>query len=192
MSKLKNLNSKNPITRCCAVVVQSVYNQHWARKIQIWPICFWENAFLFYPSEIQSLCLKESTLYVRRTCNNPCVFHGGPAFISLLDNYVSATGEPEIVTPEEEAENHKFLDSLVQTSTMKVPATERPQHTSAHIFWEHLEKWHWNMFFFSSVCQQIAHKYLVEKKLSPENEKDFKKQLYMIWFELYARKGSSR
>ncbi|KAK0152936.1 Poly(U)-specific endoribonuclease-B [Merluccius polli] len=79
------------------------------------------------------------------------------AFISLLDNYVSDTGEPEIVTPEEEAENHKFLDSLVQTPTMK-----------------------------------IAHKYLVEKHLSPENEKDFKKQLYRIWFELYARKGSSR
>ncbi|CAL8400383.1 unnamed protein product [Boreogadus saida] len=79
------------------------------------------------------------------------------AFISLLDNYVSATGEPEIVTPEEEAENHKFLDSLVQTPTMK-----------------------------------IAHKYLVDKKLSPENETDFKKQLYTIWFELYARKGASR
>lgn len=44
------------------------------------------------------------------------------AFISLLDNYESDTGEPEIVTPEEVAENHKFLDSIVQTPTMKVPA----------------------------------------------------------------------
>lgn len=42
------------------------------------------------------------------------------AFISLLDNYVSDTGEPEIVTPEEVAENHKFLDSIVKTPTMKV------------------------------------------------------------------------
>lgn len=42
------------------------------------------------------------------------------AFISLLDNYESDTGVPEIVTPEEEAENHKFLDSIVQTQTMKV------------------------------------------------------------------------
>lgn len=42
------------------------------------------------------------------------------AFISLLDNYESDTGKPEIVTPEEVAENHKFLDSIVQTPTMKV------------------------------------------------------------------------
>lgn len=42
------------------------------------------------------------------------------AFISLLDNYESDTGEPEIVTPEEVAENHKFLDSIIQTQTMKV------------------------------------------------------------------------
>lgn len=42
------------------------------------------------------------------------------AFISLLDNYESDTGEPEIVTPEEVAENHKFLDSIIQTPTMKV------------------------------------------------------------------------
>lgn len=44
------------------------------------------------------------------------------AFISLLDNYESDTGKPEIVTPEEVAENHKFLDSIIQTPTMKVPA----------------------------------------------------------------------
>ncbi|KAM9781737.1 uridylate-specific endoribonuclease B isoform X2 [Syngnathus typhle] len=79
------------------------------------------------------------------------------AFISLLDNYVSDTGEPEIVTPEEVAENHKFLDSIVKTPTMK-----------------------------------IAHKYLVEKQLSPQDETQFKEQLYRIWFELYARRGSSR
>ena len=42
------------------------------------------------------------------------------AFISLLDNYESDTGVPEIVTPEEEAENHKFLDAITQTPTMKV------------------------------------------------------------------------
>lgn len=46
--------------------------------------------------------------------------HASAAFISLLDNYESDTGEPEIVTPEEVAENHKFLDSIIQTSTMKV------------------------------------------------------------------------
>lgn len=79
------------------------------------------------------------------------------AFISLLDNYESDTGVPEIVTPEEEAENHKFLDCMVKTPTMK-----------------------------------IAHKYLVQKKLSPENLTEFKKQLYRIWFELYIRRGSSR
>ena len=46
------------------------------------------------------------------------------AFISLLDNYESDTGEPEIVTAEEVAENHKFLDSIIQTSTMKVSVAE--------------------------------------------------------------------
>lgn len=64
-------------------------------------------------------------------CHHPCVFPAllhwnAPllvfaAFISLLDNYESDTGEPEIVTPEEVAENHKFLDSIIQTPTMKVP-----------------------------------------------------------------------
>lgn len=55
------------------------------------------------------------------------------AFISLLDNYESDTGEPEIVTPEEVAENHKFLDSIIQTPTMKVPdarcSAKRPLST---------------------------------------------------------------
>ncbi|MED6262146.1 hypothetical protein ATANTOWER_015172 [Ataeniobius toweri] len=46
------------------------------------------------------------------------------AFISLLDNYESDTGVPEIVTPEEVAENHRFLDAIIQTSTMKVPAAK--------------------------------------------------------------------
>ncbi|XP_016151444.1 uridylate-specific endoribonuclease B [Sinocyclocheilus grahami] len=77
------------------------------------------------------------------------------AFISLLDNYESDTGEPEIVTPEEELENHKFLDSIIKTPTMK-----------------------------------MAHRYLVRKHLSPEDTADFKKQLYHIWFELYARRGA--
>ncbi|MED6241872.1 hypothetical protein ATANTOWER_029008 [Ataeniobius toweri] len=40
--------------------------------------------------------------------------------------------------------------------------------------------------------RQIAHKYLVEKHLSPQDETEFKEQLYRIWFELYARRGSSR
>ncbi|XP_067084682.1 uridylate-specific endoribonuclease B [Osmerus mordax] len=79
------------------------------------------------------------------------------AFISLLDNYESATGVPEVVTPEEEAENHRFLDIMVQTSSMK-----------------------------------LAHQYLVRKNISPEDLTDFKKQLYRIWFELYARRGSSK
>lgn len=56
------------------------------------------------------------------------------AFISLLDNYESDTGEPEIVTPEEVAENHKFLDSIIQTPTMKVPVAccfaKRPTSTT--------------------------------------------------------------
>ncbi|XP_053346821.1 uridylate-specific endoribonuclease B [Clarias gariepinus] len=42
------------------------------------------------------------------------------AFISLLDNYESDTGVPEVVTPEEEAENHRFLDSIIKTPVMKI------------------------------------------------------------------------
>uniref|UniRef100_A0A6I8PCA3 Uridylate-specific endoribonuclease n=1 Tax=Ornithorhynchus anatinus TaxID=9258 RepID=A0A6I8PCA3_ORNAN len=42
------------------------------------------------------------------------------AFISLLDNYETATGEPEVVTAEEEAENHRFLDAILDTTVMKV------------------------------------------------------------------------
>ncbi|KAF7697420.1 uridylate-specific endoribonuclease B isoform X2 [Silurus meridionalis] len=79
------------------------------------------------------------------------------AFISLLDNYESDTGVPEVVTPEEEAENHRFLDAVMKTPVMK-----------------------------------IVHKYLIEKSLSPLDTSAFKQQLHHIWFELYARRGSSR
>ncbi|KAF4077719.1 hypothetical protein AMELA_G00211180 [Ameiurus melas] len=79
------------------------------------------------------------------------------AFISLLDNYESDTGVPEVVTPEEEVENHRFLDSIMKTPVMK-----------------------------------IVHKYLVEKNLSPLDTSAFKEQLRRIWFELYARRGSSK
>ncbi|XP_039629778.1 poly(U)-specific endoribonuclease-B [Polypterus senegalus] len=79
------------------------------------------------------------------------------AFISLLDNYESDAGEPEVVTPEEEFEIQRFLDSVMKTPIMK-----------------------------------IVHRYLAEKQLSPKDLSDFKQQLHCIWFELYARKGSSR
>ncbi|XP_062868082.1 uridylate-specific endoribonuclease B [Trichomycterus rosablanca] len=79
------------------------------------------------------------------------------AFISLLDNYESDAGEPEVVTPEEEAEIYRFLDAVIKTPAMK-----------------------------------IVHKYLEKKNLSPVDADAFKNQLYHIWFELYARKGSIR
>ncbi|XP_060747095.1 uridylate-specific endoribonuclease B [Tachysurus vachellii] len=79
------------------------------------------------------------------------------AFISLLDNYESDTGVPEVVTPEEEEENLRFLDSMIKTPVMK-----------------------------------IVHNYLVKKKLSASDTSVFKEQLHHIWFELYARRGSSR
>ncbi|MGH0169680.1 UNVERIFIED_CONTAM: hypothetical protein FKN15_062656 [Acipenser sinensis] len=46
------------------------------------------------------------------------------AFISLLDNYESDAGEPEVVTLEEEAENHKFLESIINTPPMKLQNEE--------------------------------------------------------------------
>uniref|UniRef100_A0A4W5NAY6 Uridylate-specific endoribonuclease n=1 Tax=Hucho hucho TaxID=62062 RepID=A0A4W5NAY6_9TELE len=45
------------------------------------------------------------------------------AFISLLDNNESDTGEPETVTPDEEAENHTFLDCTLRMATMKISNT---------------------------------------------------------------------
>ncbi|XP_068806788.1 poly(U)-specific endoribonuclease-B isoform X2 [Struthio camelus] len=40
-------------------------------------------------------------------------------FISLLDNYESSTGVAEVVTPEEIAENNRFLDAILETEVMK-------------------------------------------------------------------------
>ncbi|KAG5846173.1 hypothetical protein ANANG_G00147000 [Anguilla anguilla] len=40
-------------------------------------------------------------------------------FLDLLDNYEKSTGVTEKVTPEELAENYRFLDSILQTEVMK-------------------------------------------------------------------------
>ncbi|KAM4678308.1 poly(U)-specific endoribonuclease-like [Discoglossus pictus] len=74
------------------------------------------------------------------------------AFVSLLDNYEMSTGVAEVVTPEEIAENNKFLDAILETKVMK-----------------------------------LAHEYLVNKNMSKPSIKDFKSQLYSIWFQLYTR-----
>lgn len=50
----------------------------------------------------------------------------------------------------------------------------------------------WSVYKEVPVVLQIAHKYLAEKNLSPADDTKFKEQLYRIWFELYARRGSSR
>lgn len=42
------------------------------------------------------------------------------AFIALLDNYEMSTGITEDVTPEEMAENNRFLDAIVDTKVMRV------------------------------------------------------------------------
>ncbi|NXO99535.1 ENDUA protein, partial [Certhia brachydactyla] len=41
-------------------------------------------------------------------------------FISLLDNYETSTGVAEVVTPEEIAENNRFLDAILATEVMRV------------------------------------------------------------------------
>lgn len=67
-------------------------------------------------------------------------FVSSTAFISLLDNYESDAGEPEIVTPEEVAENHKFLDSIIKTQTMKVVWKNNPEIWDLwHIFCSYIE-----------------------------------------------------
>ena len=42
------------------------------------------------------------------------------ALISLLDNYETSTGIAELVTPEETAENNRFLDAVLKTHVMEV------------------------------------------------------------------------
>ncbi|XP_059508503.1 uridylate-specific endoribonuclease C isoform X2 [Stegostoma tigrinum] len=42
------------------------------------------------------------------------------AFISLLDNYEMSTGIAEVVTPEERAENNRFLDAVLGTKVMQL------------------------------------------------------------------------
>ncbi|XP_072922837.1 uridylate-specific endoribonuclease B isoform X1 [Hemitrygon akajei] len=42
------------------------------------------------------------------------------AFISLLDNYEADTGQPEIITAEEESEIHSFLDALMETAVLQI------------------------------------------------------------------------
>ncbi|KAK1168902.1 poly(U)-specific endoribonuclease-like [Acipenser oxyrinchus oxyrinchus] len=73
-------------------------------------------------------------------------------FISLLDNYEMSTGVSETITPEEVAENNRFLDAVLGTKVMK-----------------------------------LAHQYLVGKKQARPDPKEFKTQLYDIWFQLYNR-----
>ncbi|KAL4659314.1 poly(U)-specific endoribonuclease-C-like isoform X1 [Arapaima gigas] len=70
----------------------------------------------------------------------------------LLDNYEASTGVAEKVTPEEIAENNRFLDAILETEVMK-----------------------------------RTHKYLVSKGQSRTSPRDFKNQLYDIWFRLYHR-----
>ncbi|XP_072856910.2 poly(U)-specific endoribonuclease-A isoform X1 [Pogona vitticeps] len=75
-------------------------------------------------------------------------------FISLLDNYETSTGIAELVTPEETAENNRFLDAVLKTHVM-----------------------------------ELAHQYLVGKKWTKPELKNFKSQLWDIWFHLYSREG---
>ena len=41
------------------------------------------------------------------------------AFYALLDNYERCTGEREVVTREEEKENWRFLDAILETPCME-------------------------------------------------------------------------
>nr|XP_006127765.1 poly(U)-specific endoribonuclease-like [Pelodiscus sinensis] len=41
-------------------------------------------------------------------------------FVSLLDNYETSTGVEEVVTPQEMAENNRFLDAILETKVMKL------------------------------------------------------------------------
>lgn len=41
------------------------------------------------------------------------------AFRALLDNYESGTEKPEVVTPQEEQENRRFIDAIMETSVMQ-------------------------------------------------------------------------
>lgn len=104
------------------------------------------------------------------------------AFISLLDNYETSTGVEEIVTPEEVAENNCFLDAILTTGVMKV------SHEFSFVTEDTELQIHISLF---SILQ-LAHEYLLKKKLAKPNLADFKYQLYDIWFQLYPRKEGDR
>ncbi len=41
------------------------------------------------------------------------------SFVALLDNYETSTGLPEEVTPEEIAENRRFIDAIMTTKVTR-------------------------------------------------------------------------
>lgn len=109
-------------------------------------------------------------------------FSFSTAFISLLDNYETSTGVEEIVTPEEIAENNCFLDAILMTGVMKV----------SHEFSFVTEDTELQIYISLFSILQVAHEYLLKKKLAKPNLADFKYQLYDIWFQLYPRKEGDR
>ncbi|XP_074640163.1 poly(U)-specific endoribonuclease-B-like [Tubulanus polymorphus] len=79
------------------------------------------------------------------------------SFLALLDNYEMKTGIPETVTKEEENENRRFIDAIMETKVMR-----------------------------------LAHDFLVQQQKAPNDEMQFKKFVYDIWFKTYRRTHGNR
>lgn len=86
------------------------------------------------------------------------------------------------MTPEEVAENNCFLDAILMTGVMKV----------SHEFSFVTEDTELQIYISLCSILQLAHEYLLKKKLAKPNLADFKYQLYDIWFQLYPRKEGDR
>lgn len=86
------------------------------------------------------------------------------------------------MTPEEVAENNCFLDAILTTGVMKV----------SHEFSFVTEDTELQIYISLFSILQLAHEYLLKKKLAKPNLADFKYQLYDIWFQLYPRKEGDR
>ncbi|XP_078075685.1 uridylate-specific endoribonuclease C isoform X1 [Mustelus asterias] len=65
------------------------------------------------------------------------------AFTALLDNYEMSTGIAEVVTPEERAENSRFLDVILETKVMQIThqyltskslTSANPQEFKQHLY----------------------------------------------------------
>ncbi|KAF7237680.1 Poly(U)-specific endoribonuclease-A [Varanus komodoensis] len=125
------------------------------------------------------------------------------AFISLLDIYEASTGVAELVTPEETAENNRFLDAVLETEVMLVVAISyfnyifknpfllyRPDSCGfEHVFVGETKRGHvilglhnWVQFYLEEKLKHIDYKgYMARKNKCWPDEDDQVLSLQFSW-----------